>query len=236
MAYTIACTDCFLDITDNNADTYNSFRLSEVISSYGDSEFIITDDVRDVKIAIADLASVNAGAFANFAALQSFIRAAQVACDALGGTVWGNIIGTLSDQIDLQDALDESRTVINSMTASDTVAASTTSYYQPASAQVDNTTENNRRYYVNKNCVLSRLLVQTGTSQSGTGSCVISINKNGGATGITTTIASSAAAGIFTDYVNSVSLVAGDYITIKVVNNASAPSCAFIQFSMCLGV
>ena len=123
------------------------------------------------------------------------------------------------------------RAILNSMLASDTVAASTTSYYQPASAQVDNTTENNRRYYVSNDCLAARLLVQTATTQNSGGSCVVSINKNGVATGISITIAASSAAGVFTDYVNSVSLVAGDYLTIKVVNNAASNSAAFTQVS-----
>jgi len=123
------------------------------------------------------------------------------------------------------------RSILNSMLASDTVIASTTSYYQPASAQVDNTTENNRRYYVNNDCLCARLLVQTATTQNSGGSCVVSINKNGVATGISVTIAASSVAGVFTDYVNSIAVSAGDYLTIKVVNNAASNSAAFTQIS-----
>ena len=124
------------------------------------------------------------------------------------------------------------RAILNSMLASDFVIASTTSYYQPASAQVDNTTESNRRYYVNNDGLCARLLVQTASAQNSSGSCVVSINKNGVASGISITISASSVAGVFTDYVNSVSLVAGDYLTIKVVNNATSNSCAFTQISL----
>ena len=124
------------------------------------------------------------------------------------------------------------RAILNSMLASDVVALSTTSYYQPASAQVDNTTENNRRYFISNDCLGARLLVQTANTQNSSGSCVVSINKNGSASGISVTISASSVAGIFTDYVNSVSLVAGDYLTIKVVNNATSNSCAFVQVSL----
>jgi hypothetical protein len=123
------------------------------------------------------------------------------------------------------------RSILNSMLASDTVALSATSYYQPGSAQVDNTTESNRRYYVNNDCLCARLLVQTASTQNSSGSCIVSINKNGIATGISVTIAASSVAGVFTDYVNSISLVAGDYLTIKVVNNATSNSCAFTQIT-----
>jgi len=124
------------------------------------------------------------------------------------------------------------RSILNSMLASDFVIASTTSYYQPASAQVDNTTENNRRYFISNDCLGARLLVQTANTQNSSGSCVVSINKNGVASGISVTISASSVAGVFTDYVNSVSLVAGDYLTIKVVNNATSNSCAFVQVSL----
>jgi hypothetical protein len=124
------------------------------------------------------------------------------------------------------------RAILNSMLASDFVIASTTSYYQPASAQVDNTTENNRRYFISNDCLGARLLVQTANTQNSSGSCVVSINKNGSASGISVTISASSVAGVFTDYVNSVSLVAGDYLTIKVVNNATSNSCAFTQISL----
>ena len=117
------------------------------------------------------------------------------------------------------------------MLISDFVAASTTSYYQPASAQADNTTENNRRYFVNNDCVAARLLVQTANTQSSSGSCIVSINKNGVATGISLTIAAGSVAGVFTDYVNSIAVSAGDYLTIKVVNNATGNSTFFTQIS-----
>lgn len=123
------------------------------------------------------------------------------------------------------------RAILNSMLISDFVAASTTSYYQPASAQADNTTENNRRYFVNNDCVAARLLVQTANTQSSSGSCIVSINKNGAATGISVTIAAGSVAGVFTDYVNSIAVSAGDYLTIKVVNNATGNSTFFTQIS-----
>jgi len=121
------------------------------------------------------------------------------------------------------------RAILNSMLASDTVGASTTTYYQPASAQVDNTTENNRRYYVNNACSIGRLLVQTATTQNSGGSLIVSINKGGVATGVTVTIAASSVAGVFTDYVNTATAIAGDSLTIKAVNAAAANSAALVQ-------
>jgi hypothetical protein len=121
--------------------------------------------------------------------------------------------------------------ILNSMLASDTVGASTTTYYQPASAQVDNTTENNRRYFLNNACSIGRLLVQTASTQNSGGSLIISINKGGVATGITLTIAASSVAGVFTDYINTATAIAGDSLTIKAVNAAAANSAALVQVS-----
>lgn len=121
--------------------------------------------------------------------------------------------------------------ILNSMLASDTVGASATTYYQPGSAQVDNTTENNRRYFLNNACSIGRLLVQTASTQNSGGSLIISINKGGVATGITLTIAASSVAGVFTDYVNTATAVAGDSLTIKAVNAAAANSAALVQVS-----
>jgi len=121
--------------------------------------------------------------------------------------------------------------VLNSMLASDTVGASATTYYMPASAQVDNTTENNRRYFLNNACSIGRLLVQTASTQNSGGSLTISINKGGVATGITLTIAASSVAGVFTDYINTATAIAGDSLTIKAVNAAAANSAALVQVS-----
>ena len=117
------------------------------------------------------------------------------------------------------------------MLASDTVGASATTYYQPGSAQIDNTTENNRRYFLNNACTIGRLLVQTASTQNSGGSLIISINKGGVATGITLTIAASSVAGVFTDYINTATAIAGDSLTIKAVNAAAANSAALVQVS-----
>ena len=85
MAYTINATSCYLNITDNNVDTFYSYRLSELISYYDDSNFTITDDVRHIQIPIAEVSTINSGAFTTFADLQTFIRNAQIVCDASSG-------------------------------------------------------------------------------------------------------------------------------------------------------
>ena len=69
---------------------------------------------------------------------------------------------------------------------------------------------------------LSKLYVQTSTAQPGTGSLVCTVRKNSVDQALTLTIAAGSAAGVFTDLVNSVSVVAGDLLGMKFVNNAPA--------------
>ena len=115
MAYTIDATSCYLNVKDNNSDTFYSFRLGELTSYYDDSNFTITDDVRHIQIPIAEVSTINSGAFTTFADLQTFIRNAQIVCDASGGGggggVWGAITGTLSAQTDLQTALNNKQNI-----------------------------------------------------------------------------------------------------------------------------
>lgn len=81
MAYTIDATSCYLNVKDNNSDTFYSFRLGELTSYYDDSNFTITDDVRHIQIPIAEVSTINTGAFTTFADLQTFIRNAQIVCN-----------------------------------------------------------------------------------------------------------------------------------------------------------
>ena len=69
---------------------------------------------------------------------------------------------------------------------------------------------------------VSLLRVTTGAAQSGTGSFVVNIYKNGGATAVSAIVTAGGAAGTYSDEVNSVSFVEGDLICLQLVNNASA--------------
>ena len=69
---------------------------------------------------------------------------------------------------------------------------------------------------------LTKLYVQTSTAQPATGSLVCTVRKNSVDQALTLTIAAGSAAGVFTDLVNSVSVVAGDLLGMKFQNNAPA--------------
>lgn len=74
--------------------------------------------------------------------------------------------------------------------------------------------------------------IETSNAQPATGSCVLTIQKNGVDTGIVVTIPAGSAAGKFYDNSNSAAFSAGDSLGIKWVNNASASSCTVVSMSI----
>jgi hypothetical protein len=84
--------------------------------------------------------------------------------------------------------------------------------------------------------VMTRLYVTTNTAQPASGSLVCTLRKNSVDQALTITIAAGSAAGVFTDLVNSVSVVAGDQIGMKYVNNATAASSTIIHNQILLTI
>lgn len=112
------------------------------------------------------------------------------------------------------------------------ISAATTAYAPIGSTSNFNATENNRQTLATIPMLVSNLVITTATSQSGTGSLVYTLRKNGVDTAITVTIAAGSAAGTFTDSTNSVLFAANDLISLKGVNSASANSSQLIAWSI----
>lgn len=94
------------------------------------------------------------------------------------------------------------------------------------------TVETTRRLIICNNVTLKNFYIYTSTAQPATGSHVLTVLKNGVATGITVTIASGSAAGLFSDTTNSESFAQGDAISIQAVNNASTNSGIIVSFQI----
>lgn len=104
------------------------------------------------------------------------------------------------------------------------VNASTTTYITFGSATFS-TTEANRLTVAPAASTFSKFYVKIFTSQSATGSLVLTLRKNQVDTSVVTTIAAGSAAGTEANSgANSVAFSAGDDISIKAVNNATATS------------
>lgn len=112
------------------------------------------------------------------------------------------------------------------------VGASTTAYTPINGTSSFNATESNRQSVIARTCLVSNLVVVTGTSQPATGSIVYTIRKNGVDTALTLTIPALTAAGTFSNTTNSVSFTAGDLISLKAVNNATGNSSGIIAWSI----
>jgi hypothetical protein len=108
-----------------------------------------------------------------------------------------------------------------------TIGASTTSYISFC-AFTTNSAEASRQVIIPIAGTIKNLYVLTSSTQSAAGSQVCTVRKNTADTAITTTIAASAAAGTFSDTTNSVSVAAGDKLSLKVQNNAASGTAAQI--------
>jgi len=84
-------------------------------------------------------------------------------------------------------------------------------------------------------CVGKNLTVNIGT-QPASGSAVLTLRVNGVDSAYTLTIAAGSATGSYQNTSSSLTLVAGDYIDIKVQNNASASTGAIVALSMILEI
>ena len=120
--------------------------------------------------------------------------------------------------------------ILGQFTNGDTVAVSSTRFtalFNGSSTQA--VTDAVRRTPMVTAGTLTRLYVMTNTAQPATGSLVCTLRKNSVDQALTITIAAGSAAGVFTDLVNAVSVVAGDLVGMKYVNNATTVSAALLN-------
>jgi hypothetical protein len=99
-----------------------------------------------------------------------------------------------------------------------------------------NASDNVRRTPMITNGTLTRLYVMTSTAQPATGSLVCTVRKNSVDQALTITIAAGSAAGVFSDLVNSVSVVVGDQMGMKFLNNATGTSAGILNNQVLLTI
>ena len=104
--------------------------------------------------------------------------------------------------------------------------------YLGFSDNIVSTTETLRRTFLPNACTLKNFYIRTSGTQPATGSHVLTILKNGVDTSIVITIAAGSGSGKFSDTTNSESFAAGDEISIKAVNNATANSSIIVGYSI----
>lgn len=69
------------------------------------------------------------------------------------------------------------------------------------------------------------------TAQTGTGSLVFTLRKNGADTALTITVPAGGSLGVYSNTSNTVTYSAGDLISVSIVNNGSASSGAISSIS-----
>jgi len=95
-----------------------------------------------------------------------------------------------------------------------------------------NSTEANRPMIMPSRGVISRFYLLTTTAQNAGGSLVCTLRKNSADTSVVITVPAGGAAGVYSDTSNTASVVAGDIIGIRCVNNYSGGvSASMMSFS-----
>ena len=123
------------------------------------------------------------------------------------------------------------------ITGLSTIGASSTSYtnfYGASFTTLAN--ENARQLIMPQDCTLSRLYFRTLTTQSATGSLVITVRKNAVDTAIVITIPAGSTLNTFSNTTNSVSFSAGDLASVKMQNNATATSAQTTAISIMVSI
>ena len=104
--------------------------------------------------------------------------------------------------------------------------------YYGFSDNIAATTETSRRIVITKNTIFKGFYLRTSGTQPVTGSHIITVLKNGVATGITITIPAGSGTGVFSETVNTISTVAGDELSLEAINNALTTSSIIISYSL----
>jgi len=94
-----------------------------------------------------------------------------------------------------------------------------------------NASEVSRRLPMPNACTLSNFYLFTTTTQPASGSLVMTIRKNGVDTSLLITVAAGSVAGTYSNTANSATFVAGDLMSIRFNNNATAASAGIGAFS-----
>ena len=156
----------------------------------------------------------------------------KIATNAVTDTELNYLSGVTSNiQTQLNSKIASSVSFINSIIAQAlTGAATPTTRYHSVSGTISSLT-NPFQIPVPTACTFSNFYFRTYSAQPGTGSLVLTLQKNGVDSALTITIAAGSAAGSFSDTTNSVTFAAGDTWQIKIVQNATSSSTSLGGYS-----
>ena len=183
------------------------------------------------KIAVSSATSIEVGYLSGVtSAIQTQLNAKQgtVTLTTTGNSGAATLIGSTLN-IPQYAGLGAGTSFIFGIIGNSTIAASSTQY--AALIGYPTTTVGNeymRLIPTPQNCNYSRFYFYISSTQSATGSLVITLRKNQVDTALAITIAAGSVAGTYSNTTNSVAFSAGDLTSIKIQNNATTTS-AFLQ-------
>jgi hypothetical protein len=113
-----------------------------------------------------------------------------------------------------------------------TVGASSTVYAAISGITTFNATESNRHFAVPVAGTIKNFYVKMSGTQSATGTLVITIRNNATSSSVTVTVSNAdGASPTKSDNVNSLSIAAGDLLSIQLINNATVTSASVVSMS-----
>ena len=103
-----------------------------------------------------------------------------------------------------------------------TVASGNTAYF--TLVILTGSTEDIRSWHAMQGCTAKNLYVRTGATQPATGNLVLTLRDDGSSTQLVVTVAAGAAAGVYSDAVNTPTIDAGSNLSLQITNNSEAAS------------
>ena len=195
-------------------------------------EFVITDSADSYNNKKLTWANTKATLLSSFGAMISSLTGKTTPVGADSVIIADSEAGYASKEVllsDLYKGLGTKQMLIGN--ALNSVVPASSSYYIVIGSirNVDSTGWNME---LTANSIISNMRVTTSSAQPASGSLVFTVMKNNVATSITATVAAGGAAIVSTDTTHTESFTSGDFIIIKVQNNATANSATISRHAL----
>jgi hypothetical protein len=214
--------DALNHLSTTKVETTRSISTSSPLSGGGD---LSADRTLSIADAVADGATKGAAAFtaADFNSASGVISIdytnGQKASAAQPGFL------TAANWSTFNSKADKDTIAFSNFPAATIATGGQTQFFSIMGGVAGNVTESNRQIPMPTAGTLKNLYVRNTTVQPVTGTFVITLRKNGVSTAITVTFSNADGANVTkSDTTNSVSVVAGDLISLQCVNNAAGTS------------
>jgi hypothetical protein len=173
---------------------------------------------------------VTAGASLVASDLPTGIDATKIGTGNVSNTEFGYLDGVTSS---IQTQIDNKKdTITYGQVYAAVVGASSTTYAAITGLTAFNATESNRHFAVPVSGIIKNFYVLMSGTQSATGTLVITLRNNATSSSVSVTISNSdGASPTKSDNINTLSVTAGDKISIQLLNNATTNSASVLSMA-----